>query len=258
MNHALCRTWTVLLLCLLLSAGAAEEAASQSSPPDSTAKPNTLTEAERAEGWTLLFDGQSTKGWHSYGKDTVTGWTVEDGVLIALGEEGEAGGDLISNAQYESFELSLDWKLSPEGNSGFLFHVVEAPDTYGAASDTGPEYQLIDDEGYPQPLERWQKTGSNYAMHEAASVPTRPVGAWNHSRILVDGAHVEHWLNGEQVVSYELWTEDWRRRVQEGKWQDYPDYGKARQGHIALQDHNSKVWFRNVKIRPLNPDTEGN
>jgi hypothetical protein len=117
--------------------------------------------------------------------------------------------------------------------------------------ETGPEYQLIDDAGWPEPLEEWQKTGANYAMHNAEQKTLHPVGQWNTSRILVKNGHVEHWLNGKKVVEYQLWTDEWREKVKTGKWKDYPGYGSARQGHIALQDHGSPVWFRNIMIREL-------
>jgi len=213
-------------------------------------QPNTLSEQEVEEGWILLFDGETPNGWRSYLSDGISGWDVEDGALKALGLGGDIGGDIITDEQYENFDLQLEWKISPEGNSGILYLVVE--DTaYDAVYHTGPEYQLLDDEGFPEPLEEVQLTGANYAMHVAENKELKPVGEWNTSRILVDHGHVEHWLNGKKVVEYELWSEDWEKRVQEGKWKDYPDYGRARKGHISLQDHGSVVWFRNIKIKEL-------
>jgi len=122
---------------------------------------------------------------------------------------------------------------------------------YDAVYATGPEYQLLDVEGWPDRLETWQWTGANYGMHPPLSAAWKKVGEWNHTRILVAGTHVEHWLNGVKVVDYELWTPDWQARVQAGKWNDYPGYGKAKTGLVGLQDHGNRIWFRNIKIKPL-------
>ena len=211
---------------------------------------NTLSPLEVAEGWTLLFDGESLDQWRSYLKDELTGWIVEDGTMKALGKGGEAEGDIITLKQYENFELSLEWKIDTGGNTGILYMVFE--DTaFQQVFHTGPEYQLIDDLGWPEPLEDWQQTGANYAMHIAENPDIRPAGEWNTSRILKEGSHVEHWLNGKKVVVYELWTEDWESRVKSGKWKEFPGYGQYPIGHISLQDHGSAAWFRNLKIREL-------
>ncbi len=213
--------------------------------------PNTLTDAEIQAGWQLLFDGKTTDGWHTYGKETATGWEVKNGELIALGKGGDIGGDIVSDEQFSDVEWSLEWKLSPEGNSGLFYHVQEDTSQYGAVYYTGPEYQLIDDDHFPEPLQDWQKTGANYAMHLATSRPTNPIGEWNHSRILVDGGHVEHWLNGTKIVDFEAWTPEWQQRKDTSKWKDYPDYGRFRAGRLALQDHGNQIWFRSIKGRRL-------
>lgn len=206
---------------------------------------NAVTSVESAAGWRLLFDGQSTEGWHVYGRDSAAGWHVEDGAL-----RGSAGsGDLLSNDEYESFELSVEWNLDPGGNSGIFYRVVEDPERFPKSGLTGPEYQVIDDEGWERPLEAWQHTGSNYALYPSTALPTHPAGEWNHSRIVVDGSHVEHWLNGSKVVEYELGSDDWERRLRESKYNVRTSYGRAGRGHVALQDHGGKVRFRNVKIR---------
>ncbi|KPK84016.1 MAG: hypothetical protein AMS27_11135 [Bacteroides sp. SM23_62_1] len=220
---------------------------------------NILTPEEEEQGWKLLFDGETLNGWHSFLEDTITGWVVEDGTMKALGMGGDIGGDIVSDDQFENFELCLEWKIAPEGNSGILYLVVE--DTaYNAVYETGPEYQLLDDEGFPvpvneegepEPLNDDQFTGSNYGMHPAQNKVLNPAGEWNTARIIINNGHVEHWLNGDKVVEYELWTDEWKELVQAGKWADYPGYGSAKKGHLALQDHGSFVWFRNVKIKEL-------
>lgn len=213
---------------------------------------NTLTDAEKAEGWELLFDGKSMDKWRLYKRDTLAGWAISNGEMQALGEAGleGLGADIITKDTFSDFELSLEWKISPAGNSGIFFNVVE-DEGLKAVYESGPEYQLIDDEGFPMDLEDWQMSGANYAMHPAPDAKTKPVGEFNHSRIIVNDGHVEHWLNGDKVVEYDLWTEDWEEKVQAGKWKDVPSYGRAKSGHIALQDHGNMCWFRNLKIRRL-------
>ena len=159
--------------------------------------------------------------------------------------------DLSTDQQFTNFELSIDWKASKGGNSGVMYGVVEDP-KYKTAWMTRPEYQFIDDVGFPQKLEEWQKAGANYAMHVAsADKPLKPVGEWNTTKIVVYGKHVEHWLNGKKVVEFERWNDEWQKLRDSGKWKEAPDYGTAKTGRIALQDHGSIFWFRNVKIRPL-------
>jgi len=216
---------------------------------------NALTDAEKTAGWKLLFDGKSKSGWHGYNGQGVDSWTVEDCALKTVGTEGNYGSDkradLATDAEFKDFEISVDWRASKGGNSGLMYGVREDP-KYEAAWQTGPEYQLIDDLGFPEKLEDWQKAGANYAMH-VPSGPTglKPVGEWNVTKILVQGPHVEHWLNGKKILEFERWNDDWKKRRDAGKWKDAPDYGSAETGRIVLQDHGSVFWFRNIKIRPI-------
>ena len=198
-----------------------------------------------------LFDGKTLNGWRTYQNKPADSWTVLDGILHCKGsttDKSDRRADLITADQYENFDLSLEWKIAPQGNSGIMYLVSE---TESAAYLTGPEYQIIDDIGFPQKLEDWQKTGANYAMHTALNAKPNPVGEWNKTRILVNKGHVEHWLNGEKIVEYEMGSDDWKKRKSTGKWKDTPAYGTVRKGHIALQDHGSEAWFRNITIRQL-------
>lgn len=213
---------------------------------------NVLSVQERSQGWELLFDGRTLKGWRGFQKDDVTvneKWYAHKGMLIASGTGGGTTGDIVTRKQFENFILETEWMISEGGNSGIFYMVAE--NDYPAIYATGPEYQILDNLGYPEPLEDWQLTGANYAMQGPEDAPVKPAGEWNTARIVVDNGHVEHWLNDKKVVEYELWSEDWEDRVESGKWSDYPSYGRYPRGHIALQDHGDQVWFRNMKIKEL-------
>jgi hypothetical protein len=211
---------------------------------------NTISTKERAEGWRLLFDGRTMTGWRGFRQQTLPpGWQAIDGELTRVGE----AGDLVTVDEFDDFELTLEWKLSPNGNSGLFYRVTEDDEVMW---HTAPEYQIIDN-AYKEPLKPVQYTGANYDLHPPSRDVTRPIGAWNQTRLLVRGAHVEHWLNGVKVVEYELWTPDWERRVQGSKFKDYASYGRARRGHIGLQDHGDRAAYRNIKIRSLAPRGSG-
>ncbi len=190
--------------------------------------------------------------WRGYNQDSLPGnWVIKDDIIECFGTAGDVGGDIISTEQYDNFEFSLEWKISKGGNSGIFYHVVE--DTiYHSPYQTGPEYQILDDEGFPDPLEDWQTAGSNYAMHPTNSNKVlKPVGEWNSTRVIFNKGKVEHWLNGEKVVEFDKFSDDWKAKRNSGKWNDYPDYGNVENGYLGLQDHGAGVWFRNVKVRRL-------
>ena len=221
-------------------------------------KYNTLSEAEKAEGWQLLFDGETLNGWRSFNEtELLGGWHVVDGCIQAKGEGGDASGYIVTDKQYANFELVWDWKLTHGGNSGMLYHVVEHP-KFKVPYVTGPEYQLIDNEGWeevnaPTKLEEWQKLGVDYAMHlpDYSKMKVNPVGEWNSSKIVYDNGHVEHWLNGEKILEFEAYTEDWFAKKASGKWGTATEYGLAHTGVICLQDHGDPASFRNIKIKEL-------
>lgn len=205
--------------------------------------------------WVDLFDGTSLKGWHGFNKkDAVTNWVIEDGVLTCLGKTGgsDFGGDIVTEKEFGNFELKWEWKISKKGNSGLMYHVVEKP-KYRAPYETGPEYQMIDDIGFGKILEKWQMAGANYAMNPADEQKKKlnAVGEWNTSRIVYKDGKVEHWLNGQLIVSFLERNPEWNREKSEGKWKDYPDYKIADRGRIALQDHGDRAWFRKIRIREL-------
>jgi len=216
-----------------------------------TASDNQLMENEKNNGWKLLFDGKTLNGWRTYQNKASDLWIVNDGILHCKGNttnKSDMQVDLITNEQFENFDLNLDWKIAPKGNSGIMYLVTEQ---YPAAYLSGPEYQLIDDANFPEKLEDWQKTGANYAMDPAPTAAPNPVGEWNNSRIVVNKGHVEHWLNGKKVVEYEMGTDEWNKKKLAGKWKDAAGYGASKKGHIALQNHGSEAWFKNIKIKEL-------
>lgn len=221
-------------------------------------KSNTLSQAEIADGWELLFDGETLNGWRDYNGDSLTQpWTVVDGCIQAAGDGSDLSGYIVTDREFDNFILDWDWKLGHGGNSGMIYHVVEDP-YFKVPYVTGPEYQLIDNEGWeevnaPSKLEEWQKLGVNYAMHlpDADSMFVNPQGEWNNSRIVFDNGHVEHYLNGHKILEFEAWTDDWFARKNAGKWEMAPEYGLADRGVICLQDHGSPASFRNIKIKQL-------
>lgn len=212
-----------------------------------------LTDAQKAEGWQLLFDGQTTQGWQIFKNRENNTWEVKDRTLHckALDETttgvGDQRSDIMTSAQYENFELSFDWKISAQGNSGVMFRVTE---DFEQPYYTGPEYQLMDDPGFPNETPD-HLSGSNYAMHPAGKTNLKPQGEWNNSKIVVNKNHVEHWLNGDKVVEYELNSPEWLELKNGGKWKDASGYGTATKGHIVFQDHGSEAWFKNIMIKVL-------
>jgi hypothetical protein len=240
---------------------------------------NTTSESEEPpeEEWITLFDGTSTDGWRAYNGDSLPpGWIAKDGELtfdtkLGLEQNYEGGKDIIYGAeQFDNFELQLEWKIPKGGNSGIFYHLPEGIPNAGPPV-LAPEYQLIDDENYASmhdltdyntsmgetenvdKLQDWQKTASDYAMTPAdqSKVKLNPVGEWNSTKIIFTPERVEHWLNGQMVLSFVPWDEAWEANKNSGKWNNAPDYGKAKKGYIGLQDHSSPIWFRNIKIKKL-------
>ncbi|MCH2153351.1 MAG: DUF1080 domain-containing protein, partial [Phycisphaerales bacterium] len=206
---------------------------------------NTLTAREKAEGWELLFDGESADQWRGFRKEQLpAGWSVIEGAIVRTG----SGGDIITREQFDDFELMLDWKVQPGGNSGIFYNVTEDG---GAVYSTGPEMQVLDNKGHADGGSPLTSAGANYALHPPAWDTTGPPGTWNRARIVMDGDRVEHWLNGVLLLEYVLNSPDWERRVADSKFSGMPDYGRRTSGHIALQDHGDVVAFRNLKIRRL-------
>jgi hypothetical protein len=226
-------------LALLAACQGAEKApASDSAAAASAAAPDTT--------WRPLFDGATLAGWHHYQQPgaPVAGWSVEDSALVRIG----AGGDIVTERLYGNFELELEWQVAPGGNSGIMYRVdPSGTDTYM----TGPEMQVLDDAGHRDGKNALTSAGSAYALYAPSATAAKPAGEWNAVRLVVNGNHVEHWLNGMQVVSYELGSPDWQARKQASKFADAAGYGAFARGHLALQDHGDRVAFRHIRLREL-------
>jgi hypothetical protein len=242
--------WICVLSFSTLSASVA--VAAKSAAPAGAV--NALTAKEKAAGWKLLFDGKTTKGWRAFKSAPFPAehWVAKDGTLECVG--GKKVTDIVTEESFDNFDLSWEWKISAAGNSGLKYLVDEEMSKKGN-DGIGFEYQILDDEKHPDAhhgKDGNRTAGSLYDLIPAAKdKKVNPVGEWNQSRLLVDGNHVEHWLNGAKVVSYERGGAELKARIAESKYKDIKGFGEVQKGHLLLQDHDSEVYFRNVKIRVL-------
>lgn len=229
-------------LALLFSAAACSP--KTEAPPMNTAAADTAKPAPEP-AWVSLFDGVTISDWRGYREQTVpAGWTVVDSAITKSGD----AADLISKKMYKNFELELEWRLKKGGNSGIMYKVTEAAE---ASYETGPEFQILDDAVHADGKNRLTSAGAAYGLYAQPEGLLKPVGEWNTAKIVVNGNHVEHWLNGTKGVEYELGSPDWTAKVEASKFKQWPGYGKAVEGHIALQNHGDWVQYRNIRIREL-------
>jgi hypothetical protein len=206
------------------------------------AEPNTLTPEERRDGWRLLFDGQTTKGWRNFRRQAVApGWKVENGALV---RHAAGAGDLMTEEQFDAFELALEYRITPRGNSGLMFHVTEEE---AAPWQTGPEIQILDSAGGADP----QRAGWLYQLYKPDADATRPAGEWNEIRVRIAPDKSETFMNGRKYYEFVKGSADWNDRVAKSKFATMPRFGKAEKGHICLQDHGDEVALRSIRIRPL-------
>jgi hypothetical protein len=214
---------------------------------------NTLTDAEKVAGWKLLFNGKDFSGWHNFKSESIkSGWQVKDGALVCV--DPHNAGDIVTSDQFDWFELQLDYNISEAGNSGIMYHVTEEGNRVWA---TGPEFQLEDNEKAADPV----RCGWLYALYQPPIDPktgktldaTKPVGEWNHVRLLISPEKCEHEINGVKYFEYVLHSDDFNDRVAKSKFGTMPHFAKSDLGYIALQGDHGSVSFRNIKIRPLAP-----
>lgn len=200
--------------------------------------------------WISLFDGSSKTGWHVYNHTSDgSAWIIDDGA-IHLDPSRSGRGDLVTDEEFENFELELEWKIDSCGNSGIMFNVVESPE-YQYTFLTGPEMQVLDNACHPDSQYEKHRAGDLYDLIASSANVVKPAGEWNKVRIISNNGQVEFWLNDVNVVKFTMHTPEWDAMVAASKFKDMPAFGKARKGRIAIQDHDDKVWYRNIRIRKL-------
>jgi len=205
-----------------------------------------LTAEQHAAGWRSLFDGTSTSAWRGYKQQSLpAGWTIVDGILTKTG----SASDIITKDKFGNFELALDWKIAPGGNAGIFYRGTEEYDhIYWSA----PEYQLLDDAAHPDGQSRLTSAGADYGLYPSPAGVVKPAGQWNSTLIVVDGNHVQHWMNGQKLLEYDFGSPDWEAKVKASKFVAYPHYGRAPSGYIGIQgDHDGTLWLRNIRIREI-------
>jgi hypothetical protein len=211
---------------------------------------NQLSKKEKKQSYTLLFNGQNLDGWHSYHKDQPgSAWSVRDNA-IALYPDSGSGGDLTTDDQYQNFVLKLEWKISRGGNSGIIFNIHESPQ-YKQTYVTGPEMQVIDNKNASDNVNKKHLAGSLYDLIAAPKTAAKPAGEWNKVKIKALDGHLKFWLNGEKVVDTQMWNDHWKELVSHSKFKKWKGFATYKRGHIALQDHGSRVWYRDIKIKRL-------
>lgn len=256
----------IFLVTLLAAFAACQQGVETSSGQDIavakadsvTAQPaeNTLTEQEKADGWILLYDGQSTSGWHIWhAKSDGSAWKGDSGLLRLDPREMKdwqtvGGGDLVTDSAFTNFHFSVEWKVADSGNSGIIFLVQEDP-KYEHTWHTGPEMQVLDNNGHPDAKIIKHRAGDLYDLVSSAKETVKKAGEWNKAEVIYNKGMLELFLNGEKVVSTRMDDENWKKLKAGSKFKDRPGFGAFTSGHIALQDHGNKVWFRNIKIREL-------
>ena len=253
MNRWLCCSMLVLVLTVL----------SALTPSLEAAKNNTLSDKETSEGWELVFDGETFDGWQGMKGTSFPSrsWIIRDGMICT--QDDRSGGDIVSAEKYDDFMFELEWKISPQGNSGIKYLVQQEWLNPGFQPDydeerkrrqwrsaVGPEYQILDDARLGLGQEE-TSTGALYLLYAPNNKQVNPPGEWNHTRIIVRGNHVEHWLNGGKLLEYELNSSELMERVEETKFHKVPGYGIKAAGHLSLQHHGSPACFRNLKIRRI-------
>ena len=236
------QTLLAAALTPLFAGCAKHQPAAQTTPLP--AVPNALSEVEKRQGWVLLFDGRTLTGWHTYGKSPglTPGWDVRDGAIVPTGSQG----DLVSDLQFSSFELEIEWKISPNGNSGIFYWANEGTKVI---YENAPEMQVLDNLGHPDGKSPLTSAGALYGLYPAAQDAVKAVGEWNLARIVIHGSKVQHWLNGVRTADVDFDSKEMKAKIAASKFKEWDTFGKSRRGHLGLQEHGGTVWFRSIKVR---------
>lgn len=222
-------------------------------PSDSTGNGGgAMASKMTADGYTVLFDGASTAGWHRYGGGAPgASWKVISGELVLDSAAKMDGGNLVSNDEYENFDLKLEWKISQKGNSGILFGVYEDSAKFKEPYYTGPEMQVVDNEGHDDGKIVKHQAGDLYDLIACSTKTVKPAGEWNEAEVKLLNGKLDLFLNGTNVVSTTMWDDNWNKMVKGSKFKEWPEFGTYKKGHIVLQDHGNMVSFRNIRIKTL-------
>jgi len=218
---------------------------------------NGLSTEEKNDGWKILFDGKTTNGWHKYGGGSVgSAWKIKDGYLyldtsVKENWQVKDGGDIISDEEYENFHLKLEWNITKGGNSGIIFYIKEDKSKYKFPWETGPEMQILDNNGHPDAKIIKHRAGDLYDLISVSKETVKPYDEWNLAEVKCVNGKLDLFLNGENVVSTTMWDDNWKKLVAGSKFKSMPDFGTYKKGHIGLQDHGNEVHFRNIKIKRL-------
>lgn len=243
------------LLTLMASTLLACHSSNPSTMSTTASNPN-----KTEDGWISLFDGKTTNGWHTYGKNTIgKAWKVADNTLhLDASSKNDwqtaEGGDIVTNEEFENFHLKLEWKIAPKGNSGIIFYIKEDA-AHQYPWQTGPEMQILDngstpESGHADAKLHTHRAGDLYDLI-ASKEAVKPAGEWNEIEIIANNGKLEFYMNGQQTLSTTMWDDNWRNMIAKSKFKDMPDFGTIKKGKIALQDHGDNVWFRNIRIKRL-------
>lgn len=217
---------------------------------------NTLLKSQKAAGWKLLFDGKTLNGWHKYGTDSIgKAWEINDQSLhLNVSDKKDwqtkNGGDIISDKEYTNFHFKTDWKIAKNGNSGLIFFVKEDPKTYKYPWMTGPEMQVLDNNGHPDSKLIKHRAGDLYDLITSKET-VKPAEEWNTAEIIANKGNLQFFLNGEKVLETTMWNPAWRKTIAASKFHEFPGFGTFKKGKLCLQDHGDKVWYRNIMIKEL-------
>lgn len=219
--------------------------------PSNTTGENSLSKGEKDDGWRLLFDGKTTKGWHQYGMKPVgAAWKVNNGSLC-LDTAVKEGGDIVTDEEFDNFHLQLEWQISKNGNSGIIFYIHEDKTQFNWPWETGIEMQVLDNDGHPDGKIKTHRAGALFDLIAASPETVKPVGEWNLAEVKCVNGKLDLYLNGANIISTTLWDDNWKKLVAGSKFRNMPSFSKYTKGRIGLQDHGNAVCFRNVKIKKL-------